>query len=215
MSFFSNFEPALIPAILIAITIHEFGHGYVAYYFNDPTAKNAGRLTLNPLPHMDFLGTLMFFFVGFGWAKPVPVNPQYLKNPKKDLIFISLAGPLINLIVAFAFSLVFIFVLVRILPNNQGTFNAFIYNFFIFTIKINIVLAWFNLIPLPPLDGYKILAGFLPDDMDHMMRKFEFYGPIIFISIIFLSRMTGIPIISYYLNQVVPITIKIMFLGQI
>ncbi|MDD4895730.1 MAG: site-2 protease family protein, partial [Atribacterota bacterium] len=156
-----------IPAILIAITIHEYAHGFIAYYHGDPTAKLAGRLTLNPMAHLDPVGTLMLLLFRIGWAKPVPVNYSNLNNPRIDMIKVSLAGPLSNIVVAFLFSL--------LLRANNFIFRNVMFNSFFwfrlvqgwFTllhtgIFINIALAFFNLIPIPPLDGHHIVAGLLP-----------------------------------------------------
>ncbi|MEA1986998.1 MAG: site-2 protease family protein, partial [Candidatus Marinimicrobia bacterium] len=154
---------ALAVPILFALTIHELSHGMVAYYFGDPTAKNAGRLTLNPLAHLDPIGTLMIFIVHFGWAKPVPVNPAYLRNPKKDMIWISLAGPASNMVLAFITGL-----LIRVVGLNiTDNFTLdFIKMMLYYSLTINLALAVFNLIPIPPLDGSKILAGLLPPKYD-------------------------------------------------
>lgn len=161
-----------VPSILIAITVHEYAHGLVAYYHGDPTAKMAGRLTLNPLAHLDPVGTLMLVIFRIGWAKPVPVNYGNLKNPKKDMIKVSFAGPLSNIIVAFLFALLLklnnVF-LINILYNHMHHIPNFIFTFirgwFILLqtgVLINLILAFFNLIPIPPLDGHHILLGLLP-----------------------------------------------------
>jgi len=198
-----NFNPMLIPAVLIAITFHEYAHGYTALYFGDPTAKNAGRLTLNPISHIDIIGTLMLLLAGFGWAKPVPVNPYLLKNPKKDLLYISLAGPLMNLALAFFFSIIG-----KAIPLLWD--HLYIKLFITYTIHINIILAWFNLIPIPPLDGYKILAGLLPDNKSAFLYQLEKVGPIVFIGLILVSYITGFSIIRLFLDPFVNITYSIM-----
>ena len=152
--------------VLIAVTFHELAHGYVADRLGDPTARLTGRLTINPLKHLDPVGTLVFIITRMiGWAKPVPVNPYNLRNPKKDMIWVSLAGPAANLIIAFIASVVF-----RILLNlpvspfsdmGQKILAPLILIARI-TVTINIGLGVFNLIPVPPLDGSKILMGLLP-----------------------------------------------------
>jgi Zn-dependent protease len=124
-----------IPAILIALTIHEFAHGYIAWRFGDPTARNAGRLTLNPLGHLDIFGTIMLFFGPFGWAKPVPVNPYYFTNPKRDNLLVSLAGPASNIVLALAFGWT-----LRLLPASLMTPGLLL--FFQFCIGINIGIAF-------------------------------------------------------------------------
>ena len=184
---------ALVIPILFALTIHELSHGLVALHFGDPTAKNAGRLTLNPLAHLDPIGTLMLFIVHFGWAKPVPVNPAYFKDPKKDMIWVSLAGPVSNIILAFLTGMI-----IRIVGMEMS--NNFTFNFFklmlYYSLTINLALAVFNLIPIPPLDGSKILQGLLPPKYDEIMYNLERYGPFILLGIILFGRFTGVSIIG-------------------
>ena len=179
----------LIPAIVIALTFHEYAHAVVAYKLGDPTAKYSGRLTLNPIPHVDPIGMLMLFFVGLGWAKPVPVNPYNLNKPKRDMVLVSLAGPLTNVILAIAFALLF------------GVFYAFGSQFLIDVVEkiiwINVVLAVFNMLPIPPLDGSKVLAGILPGD-SAWLNHLEQYGFIILI----ILALTGIlwPILMFFIE---------------
>ena len=184
---------ALVIPILFALTIHELSHGLVALHFGDPTAKNAGRLTLNPLAHLDPIGTLMLFIVHFGWAKPVPVNPAYFKDPKKDMIWVSLAGPVSNIILAFLTGMI-----IRVVGMEMS--NNFTFNFFklmlYYSLTINLALAVFNLIPIPPLDGSKILQGLLPPKYDEIMYNLERYGPFILLGIIMFGRFTGVSIIG-------------------
>ncbi|MCM8757870.1 MAG: site-2 protease family protein, partial [Candidatus Omnitrophica bacterium] len=147
--------------LLLAMSVHEFSHAWVSYKFGDPTPKLAGRLSLNPLAHIDIMGTLilpLFLFIAtggrfvFGAAKPVPINYLLLKNPKRDIIWIGLAGPASNLILAFGLSLI-----IKILPHGS-LLSVILNNFSI----INIVLGAFNLIPIPPLDGSRVVMGLLP-----------------------------------------------------
>ena len=184
---------ALVIPILFALTIHELSHGLMALHFGDPTAKNAGRLTLNPLAHLDPIGTLMLFIVHFGWAKPVPVNPAYFKDPKKDMIWVSLAGPVSNIILAFLTGMI-----IRVVGMEMS--NNFTFNFFklmlYYSLTINLALAVFNLIPIPPLDGSKILQGLLPPKYDEIMYNLERYGPFILLGIIMFGRFTGVSIIG-------------------
>lgn len=194
-----------IPAVLIAITVHEYAHGLTAYYYGDPTAKLAGRLTLNPLAHLDPVGTIMLLLFRIGWAKPVPVNFHNLNNPRVDMIKVSLAGPISNILVAFLFSLLLklnIFIFRNILFNSyfwfrlvQGWFSLLHMGIF-----INIALAFFNLIPIPPLDGHHILAGLLPV---HLARQYDrinqTYGMLI-ILFLFVSGIISkiiLPIVDY------------------
>jgi Zn-dependent protease len=184
---------ALVIPILFALTIHELSHGLMALHFGDPTAKNAGRLTLNPLAHLDPIGTLMLFIVHFGWAKPVPVNPAYFKDPKKDMIWVSLAGPVSNIILAFLTGM--IIRVVGMEMSNNFTLN-FLKLMLYYSLTINLALAVFNLIPIPPLDGSKILQGLLPPKYDEIMYNLERYGPFILLGIIMFGRFTGVSIIG-------------------
>ncbi|NLC52068.1 MAG: site-2 protease family protein, partial [Firmicutes bacterium] len=147
-----------LPAILIALTVHEYAHARVAYAFGDPTAKLQGRLSLNPLDHIDPIGLLMLIIARFGWAKPVPINPFNFHDRRQGILWVSLAGPLTNFIAGF-FSMFLFSVLTPAVPYQlQAAFTRFFINLII----INVYLAVFNLIPLPPLDGSKILASLLP-----------------------------------------------------
>ena len=141
------------PAILIALTLHELAHGLVAYWCGDPTAKLMGRLTLNPIKHLDPVGTALLFLVGFGYAKPVPINPRNFKHPRSDDFFVSIAGITMNLILFFLFGMTF-FWYINFAP---GEINEYLYYFLFYCAQINACLAVFNLIPLPPLDGYHVL----------------------------------------------------------
>lgn len=172
--------------LLVAMTVHEFAHGFVAYKLGDSTAKLSGRLTLNPLAHIDPFWTVILPLVlflstsgnfVFGAAKPVPVNYWSLKNPKRDMIWIGLAGPLANFILAF----IFVGIL-RIIPE-QSLSSSLLVNL----VTINVVLAIFNLIPIPPLDGSKILMGLLPAKLSLLYAGFERYGFIVLFVFIWLG----------------------------
>lgn len=186
----------IAPPILFALTVHEYAHGWMALRYGDPTAKNAGRLTLNPLSHLDPIGTLMLFLVHLGWAKPVPVNPYYLRHPKQDMIWVSLAGPGANMLTAFAFGLV-----IRLLLPLSGnieigsSFFGILTMMIVYGLMINLSLAVFNLIPLPPLDGSKILMGLLPIEYEHRMIQLERIGPFLLIGIIVIGNLSGVPIL--------------------
>ncbi len=170
-----------IPAILIALTIHEFSHGLVAHTLGDPTPKNQGRLTLNPLAHLDPLGTLMLIVARFGWAKPVQVNPfNFRGNRQFGLLLVSLAGPVSNLVVALLGGILY----------NLVEVYSYVWYFAISSISINVYLALFNLLPIPPLDGSKILLGLLPRRLHEYVYKLEAYGPFILI-ILIVSNITG------------------------
>jgi len=163
-----------IPALLLAVTVHELAHGLVADRLGDPTARLQGRLTLNPLPHIDPLGALAFVLAGFGWAKPVPVNAYNLKRPVRDMAWIAAAGPLSNLITAFL-GLIALGLAQRVVDTPLiGTPLA---GMLFWTYQFNLALAIFNLIPLPPLDGGHFLPYFLPRRSWSRLHQLEQYGP--------------------------------------
>ena len=169
-----------LPAIIIGLTFHEYAHGRAAYYLGDKTAYYSGRLTINPLPHLDPVGFLMLMFFGIGWAKPVPVNPyQFDKiSRKKGMLLVALAGPAMNFIIAAAAML-----FIRLLGPMM---NPAMLQILMPMITINLVLGIFNLIPIPPLDGSKVLAGILPDSAYSFMESVERYGAL-FLLIFVLS----------------------------
>jgi len=189
-----------IPAVLIAITFHEYWHGRMAYKLGDPTAAEAGRLTLNPLAHLDPIGTLMLLLFRFGWAKPVPVNINRLNNPKRDMIYVSLAGPIANMAIAVIFALIlrlsYHFIGQIIMVQSSSFFNLLVtmlrgWLIFLQTgVIINLALAIFNLIPVPPLDGSKIMLGLLPYSLAYRYAKLESYGPVLLL-ILVLSGIIG------------------------
>lgn len=176
--------PHVILSLIIAFTVHEFAHAYVAYKFGDETAKNEGRLTLNPLSHLDPFGTILIFIAGFGWAKPVPVNRFFFKNPRLAGILVSLAGPVSNLLIAFIG-----FLLVNVWVRNSGGVSydvaMTIETFFSILISLNIILFLFNLLPFPPLDGYRIVEDLAPRHIRARLTQFESYGVLIFLIIVF------------------------------
>ena len=176
-----------ILALLPALTFHEWAHGYTAYKLGDSTAKADGRLSLNPLDHIDPIGTLMLLLVGFGWAKPVPINTRNFKKPKRDIALTSIAGPLMNFIVAFISVLLYLYVFVRI-PINDATAEVILL-VFLYSALYNLGLGTFNLIPLPPLDGSNVLMCLLPPKAAMQYSRIRYYSHYIFIGIILLSRL--------------------------
>jgi Zn-dependent protease len=169
--------------LVIAISVHEFAHAFTANYLGDSTAKLEGRLTLNPLSHLDLWGTLLLLVVGFGWGKPVPFNPFNLKNQKYGPALISIAGPFSNLILVIIFSLLLKYIYPLL---GLGYENALFY--FLYTlIMINAILMVFNLLPIPPLDGSKLLFAVLPDSMNNVKVFLERYGFILLLALVFFS----------------------------
>lgn len=196
----------LAPPLLFALTIHEFAHGYVAFTLGDPTAKAGGRLTLNPLKHLDPIGTIAFFLINFGWAKPVPVNPYYFKNPRKDMLWVALAGPATNLVIAVISAIVIklVVLMASILPLTNITFAIMypIQQMLVASVWINLVLCIFNFLPIPPLDGSRILAGLLPDHLARSYASLERYGFIILILLMLTNTISRLimPIIVFAKN---------------
>lgn len=186
----------LAPPILLALTFHEFAHAYVANRFGDDTAKRSGRLTMNPLAHLDPLGTIMIFLVHFGWAKPVPVNLYNLKNPKQGMLWISAAGPLSNILLALISGLLLrFFFTMNISPQPNSVMEIFII-MVVWSLQINLALAIFNILPIAPLDGSKILYGLLPARFGKHIHLLERYGPILLIGLIISSHFTGVSILG-------------------
>ena len=183
--------PYVIITLVIAFTIHEFAHAYVAYKFGDSTAKNQGRLTLNPVQHIDPIGALFLLIAGFGWARPVPVNRYHFKNPRLAGILVSLAGPISNLLLAT--------IGVAVIYGSMAAGIAdglpfYVFDFLEFFISINVLLFVFNLIPLPPLDGYRIVEDLVPTNVRVKMTQFEQYGTLIFLILVIIEPLNKITI---------------------
>lgn len=176
-----------LPAVFIGFSFHEFAHAYVANLLGDDTAKLRGRMTLDPMAHIDPIGIIMLIIFRFGWAKPVPINPYNFKNRKKGTILVSLAGPVMNFFIAFITLLIYMTIYYRL-----GFMNKIIENILINIYFINIGLGIFNLIPLPPLDGSKILAGFLPNKVEYNFFRYEQYFYILLILLIFTNSINYI-----------------------
>ena len=178
----------LVPALL-AVTLHEVAHGFSAEKFGDPTARLLGRLTLNPIKHLDPIGTIALLVFGFGWARPVPVNSNNLRRPKNNMIWVSLAGPLANLMLA-----LFCAVLLRVVVYLAATLPEATTILTIirpiglmaaFGLYINVILCLFNLLPIPPLDGGRVLMGILPEKQSQMLRRVEPFGMLLIVFLIF------------------------------
>jgi len=171
----------VLPVGIMAVTIHEVSHGYIAWKLGDPTAHYTGRLTLNPIAHIDPIGALMLILVGFGWAKPVPVNPGYFKNPRRGMMWVALAGPVSNILFAVVFALV-----LKAVFAFSSEYTAALFPLLRFGIVINVVLAAFNMVPIPPLDGSRVLANFLPYNAGRRFDELERYGLIPVAVVLFL-----------------------------
>lgn len=174
--------------LLYSIIIHELAHGWVASRMGDQTARLMGRLSLNPLRHLDPVGTVMLFLFGFGWAKPVPVNFHNLREPRKGMIMVSSAGIIANLMLAF----LAVFLQRLLAPAPSSVLETLLY----YMAQINIILASFNLIPIPPLDGSKILMGFSPPRLQYALSRLEPYGFFILIGLLYLGALN--PLISLF-----------------
>jgi Zn-dependent protease len=191
-SFFLKLSIMLVPG-LMAITCHEVSHGYVANRLGDGTARSLGRLTLNPLKHLDIIGTLMVFVIGIGWAKPVPVNFNNLRNPKRDMIWVAAAGPITNFVLALLSALALRGGVALAGTIAAGTqMDTVLYPVLLmlaFSVYINLLLAIFNLIPVPPLDGGRVAVGLLPPRPALALARFEPYGMILIIVLVFFTNI--------------------------
>jgi len=188
---FSNptFFIGWIIALVIGISVHEFAHAWSSDKLGDSTAKLEGRVTLNPLAHLDPLGTIMLFLVGFGWGKPVPVNPYNIRYGKWGNLLTALAGPFSNLLVA-----TFVGLVIRLLILFNLPLSQLVFQFLEAIIALNLILAIFNLIPIPPLDGSKILVAIAPKAFENIMVEIERVGPFVLLGIILLSTFMNIPL---------------------
>ena len=189
-----------LPPLLFALTVHELAHGWVAFRLGDPTAKMAGRLTMNPLKHLDPLGVLAFVIMKIGWAKPVPVDPRYFRNPQKDMLLVALAGPGANVLLALASALLArLLVSVPVLP--LFVLQPLV-GMLVASVWINIMLAVFNIIPIPPLDGSKVLMGVLPPEAARSFARIEPFGFFILLALFYTGVIGGLilPIIRFANN---------------
>jgi len=198
-----------LPILFLSLTVHEFAHAWSAYKLGDPTAKALGRMTLNPIAHMDLMGIVMMFasHFRFGWAKPVPINPANFRNWRQGTLWVSLAGPISNILLAMLAAVLF-----HLLPQSGLSENdmSLGYNFILTMIVINCSLAFFNMIPLPPLDGSKVLIALLPPEYENFAIGLERYGPMILIGIIFLGFVFPISPIWAIIGPFVKTTVNLL-----
>lgn len=183
----------MTPILFLALPVHEFAHGWVASKLGDPTAKIAGRLSFNPFRHLDLVGVLMMYTVGFGWAKPVPVNFSNLKNRRSGIILVALAGPLSNILLAFTSTLISGVIaklidlgIIVIGSERLLRFLYYVSLFFFFLVIVNINLAIFNMLPVPPLDGSRLISAFVPEEAYYRFARYEQYIGLIFLAIVIL-----------------------------
>lgn len=196
--------------VFCCLPIHELAHGYVAYKLGDDTAKNQGRLTFNPFAHLNPIGTIMIFLFGIGYARPVPINPNRFKNPKGGMALVAFAGPLANFIMAFLFNFVYVGLLSKF--EASGFIGAVMY-FFYFAAWVNVTLAVFNLFPIPPLDGSKILAALLPNRIYNKYMMYERYIMLALLVLLFIGVLdTPISIISGFFMKVISYLPALLFL---
>ena len=196
-----NLDPSiqviLIPVLVFALSFHEFAHGWMAHRLGDSTAKNQGRLTLNPLAHLDPIGALVLYFAGFGWAKPVPVDGSNLANPRTDMMKIAFAGPASNILLAAIGGIV-----LRILIGSSIFYES-VYVSLIYFTQINIALAVFNMFPIPPLDGSQIFNGYMITRNPGLVMKLQTYGPQILFGIILIGYVTKFSVIWMIMGPIV------------
>ena len=182
-----------VPVFLLALTIHECAHGWVAYRLGDPTAKQQGRLTLNPLAHLDPIGLLAIVFIHFGWAKPVPVDARYFRQPRRDMVLVALAGPLSNAVLAVAAAFCFQMIpWLSLLTPGSAWLILPVARVIKSSVLVNVVLAVFNLLPVPPLDGSRVVSGLLPLPQAIAYSRVEPYGFIILFLLFFSGAMDHI-----------------------
>lgn len=194
----------MTPVILLSLTVHEYSHGRIAYFLGDDTAKRMGRLTFNPLKHIDPLGVVVFYFMGFGWAKPVPVDWRNFQDPHKDMMYVALAGPVSNVILAVICSF-----FIRIVPPEGNTILFILLSFGVY---MNVALAIFNMLPVFPLDGSSVLKGLMPREIAAKFSLFDRYGAFFILGIFLMDRFAGTGILWYVMGM--PIIYTVQFLTQ-
>lgn len=209
-----NFSELLtrIPAVILVLTVHEFAHGLAAYALGDKTAKYDGRLSLNPLKHIDWFGLLALIVFRFGWAKPVMVNPRNFKNPKTDMALTAAAGPIANIL--FAFILTLIFYPMIIYGNGTGVVG-FITSLLVECAIISLSLGFFNLLPIPPLDGSKLFGVFLPDRLYFKFTSLARVGTIVLLILLYMDAVSIVvsPLVNITFNGMLSVATKLFGYG--
>ena len=180
-----------IVAVLLCLVVHEVCHGLAAYWLGDPTSKQSHRLSLNPIHHLDPFGLLMMVVVGFGWAKPVPVDPRYFRKPKQGMAITALAGPVSNFLLAYVSAILYSGLYAVLVVRGETTGLALALEFFGVLVTLNIGLGIFNLIPFPPLDGSKVVAMFLSDRQYVQWMRLERYGMIVLMAALWFGLLDG------------------------
>ena len=198
----------LIPTLMFALSFHEFAHAWMASKCGDNTAARMGRLTLNPMAHLDIMGSMMILFVGFGWAKPVPVDPRNLKDPRKDMMKVAAAGPISNLLLAMLAGMVW-----RLLGGTGLLSNSIFPVLIFYFTQINIALAVFNFIPVAPLDGSQIFSGYLMKINPQLAWKIQSYGPQVLFGLILFGYITGFSILWLVMKPFVNF-FMLLFIGM-
>ena len=209
-----------VPVIILVLSVHEYAHGYVAKKLGDPTAENLGRLTLNPLKHIDLIGFLMFLVVGVGYAKPVPINSRYFKKPRRDMALVGAAGPISNFLMAILFTgiikilqVIFSFVPVAAVPEWTPAALGYAFQILGLGVFYNLAFMIFNLIPVPPLDGSRILYAFLPSKALLWVQKYErffFWG---ILALFFLSSFLNVSPIGIAVDFLMKLLFKLFFIA--
>ena len=207
-----------VPIIILILSVHEYAHGLVAKKLGDPTAESLGRLTLNPLKHIDPIGFIMFIVLGIGYAKPVPINSRYFKKPKRDMALVGVAGPASNLIMAIIFAALIklFFLLAQFIPLNAPTWTvtafAYLYQILYLGVFYNIAFAIFNLIPVPPLDGSRLLYAFLPSKALLWFQRYEQYFMWGLLGVFLVFNLLNINIIGKVTLFFVNLLFKLFFI---
>ncbi len=207
----------MTPVILFSLTVHEYSHGKMALLLGDDTAKRLGRLSFNPMRHLDILGVLFFYFVGFGWAKPVPVDPRNFVSPRRDMMYVAIAGPLSNIALAVGCSIFICLIPHPILPLERGLSSLtadFSYLFVIlaYGIWINVALAIFNMLPMYPLDGASVLKGMVSQKIAERMTNLDRFGAFLILGVFLLDHFAHTGILATIL--MLPINYLVLFLSQ-